>query len=151
MDEMSMRLSELEAETEETVKQTGKLTVMQERDHAMLQKAVTAIEALHEAHKQIIADQEELRTLLHNIQRHLDSLTERADSIDQTADILEDRIAALDETVKILSSDMDNLYEDMNVLSAETRNRGIKLKEDVQRFLWDSTESKYDEESDTMW
>ena len=34
MDEMSMRLSELEAETEETVKQTGKLTVMQERDHA---------------------------------------------------------------------------------------------------------------------
>ena len=39
----------------------------------------------------------------------------------------------------------------MNVLSAETRNRGIKLKEDVQRFLWDSTESKYDEESDTMW
>ena len=151
MDEMTMRLSELEAESEEAGKLIGRLTALQEKDHAMLQKAVSAIEALHEAHKQILADQDELRTQLHSIQRHLDALTDRADSIDETADILEDRIAALDETTKVLSSDTDNLYEDMNVLSAETRTRGIKMKEELHRFLWDSTESKYDEESDTMW
>ena len=109
------------------------------------------MDALHTGQKQLLAEQEELRNLLHAIQRHLDALTDRADAIDETADMLEDRIAALDDTVKVLSSDMDNLYEDMNVLSAETRNRGIKLKEEIQRFLWDSAESKYDEESDTMW
>ena len=109
------------------------------------------MDVLHETQKQILSEQEALRNAVHNIQRHLDTLTDRADSIDETADILEDRLSALDETTKVLSSDMDNLYEDMNVLSAETRNRGIKLKEEIQRFLWDSTESKYDEESDTMW
>ena len=69
MDEMTMRISELEAEAEETGKLIGKLTAIQERDHAMLQKAVSAIEALHEAHQKLLADQEELRSQLHNIQR----------------------------------------------------------------------------------
>ena len=151
MDELSMRLSELESESEEIEKITGKLSAYQTRDHAAIEKNTAAIEAMREIQESILAGQEELRGILRNIQRHLDSLTDRADSIDQTADMLEDRIVALEEVTKVLSSDMDNLYEDMNVLSNETRNRGIKLKEDVQRFFWDSTESRYDDENDTMW
>ena len=61
--------------------------------------------------------------------------------------LIEDHYAALKGEVNALSRDMDNIYEDMNVLAAETRNRSIKLKEQVERYFWDA-ESEDEEEDE---
>lgn len=151
MDELTLRLSELEIQNEELEKQIGRLTVQQERTEALLQKTIAALDLLHGEQQTLRTAHEEQLAVLHTVQRHLDALTERAAGIDETADMLEDRIDRLTEITEELSRDMDGLYEDMNVLSKETRTRTIKLKEEVQRFLWDSEESRYDDEGDTMW
>lgn len=151
MDDLTLRLSELETQNEETEKQIGRLTAQQQQTDALLKKAIETIEALHGKQQQMIEEQAEMRAALHTVQRHLDQLTEQAAGIDETADMLEDRITELRDTTKVLSSDLDSLYEDMNVLSNETRNRTLKLKEDMERFLWDAAEARYDNEKDTMW
>ena len=151
MDDLTLRISELETQNEETEKLIGKLSVRQENTEALLKKTIETIEALHLRQQDMIAEQNDLRASLHTVQRHLDQLTERAAGIDETADMLEDRITELRDTTRVLSSDMDSLYEDMNVLSNETRNRTLKLKEDMERFLWDAAESRLDHEKDTMW
>lgn len=151
MDELTLRLSELETQNEELEKQLGRLTVQQERTEALLQKTIAALDLLNGEQREFRAVQEEQQAILRTVQRHLDQLTERAAGIDRTADMLEDRLDRLTELTEELSRDMDGLYEDMNVLSKETRARTLKLKEEVQRYLWDSEESRYDNEGDTMW
>lgn len=151
MDALELRISELETQAEEAEKKYATLETQQQQTAALLQKTIKTLTVLNDAQQNIRAEQEEMQKELRTVQRHLDTLTSRTDALDETADILEDRAAELRETTDVLSRDMDNLYEDMNVLSAETRKRAVKLKEEIQRFLWDSTESQYDEESDTMW
>ena len=151
MDDLMLRLSELETQNEETEKLVGRLAAQQEHTEALLKKAIETVEALHRQQQSMIAEQNDLRASVHTVQRHLEQLTERAAGIDETADMLEDRITELRDTTKVLSSDLDSLYEDMNVLSNETRNRTLKLKEDMERFLWDAAESRLDQDKDTMW
>ncbi|MBR4200599.1 MAG: hypothetical protein IKQ91_04920 [Oscillospiraceae bacterium] len=151
MDDLMLRLSELETQNEETEKLVGRLAAQQEHTEALLKKAIETVKALHRQQQSMIAEQNDLRASVHTVQRHLEQLTERAAGIDETADMLEDRITELRDTTKVLSSDLDSLYEDMNVLSNETRNRTLKLKEDMERFLWDAAESRLDQDKDTMW
>ena len=140
MDELELRLAELESAQEDLEKDTGKLSVQTERTAALLDNALETLGSLSAA-------QQEMQQTLLNMQRHLDVLTSRIDQLDDTADLVEDHYAALKGEVNALSRDMDNIYEDMNVLAAETRNRSIKLKEQVERYFWDA-ESEDEEEDE---
>ena len=153
MDAESLRLSELETQTEELEKTIGKLTVQQEQTSALLHKTVAAFEALHKEQRAVLERQESMIAEAAKLQEQANLLAERVGALENGTAALNEQTAELQKNVDVLSRDMDNVYEDMNVLSAETRNRGIKLKEEVQRFLWDMTESRYeeDDESETMW
>ncbi|MCQ2407910.1 MAG: hypothetical protein MJ065_05215 [Oscillospiraceae bacterium] len=153
MDVEALRLSELETQTEELEKQIGKLSVQQEQTTALLHKTIAAFEALHKEQRAVLEKQESLIAEAAKLQEQANMLSGRIEALETNTTALNAQAAELQENVNVLSRDMDNVYEDMNVLSAETRNRGIKLKEEVQRFLWDMTESRYeeDDESETMW
>lgn len=128
MDDLTLRLAELESENEEMEKQIGRLSVQ-----------------LRQLQEQQQTAQQQMLGILHTVQRHLDTLTARTDQLDETADLLEDRYASLYKTVKVISHDIDQLYDDMNLLESETRSRAFKLREEIAQYLWDSAEE--DEEA----
>lgn len=123
MDDLTLRLAELESENEEMEKQIGRLSVQ-----------------LRQLQEQQQTAQQQMLGILHTVQRHLDTLTARTDQLDETVDLLEDRYASLYKTVKVISHDIDQLYDDMNLLESETRSRAFKLREEIAQYLWDSAE-----------
>ncbi|HBI86204.1 MAG TPA: hypothetical protein DDX71_08000 [Ruminococcus sp.] len=143
MDELTLRLSELENQVEELDKITGKLTAQLRSTEEKLTQAMRLIESMQDTHHAICDAQKNMFGDVRTMQRHLDALTERTAQLDETADELEDSRDSAAAKIKELSSDIDQLYEDMNVLSSETRTRVHAMNKKMMRFFFDMTGSEY--------
>lgn len=148
MDDLVLRLAELESENEEQEKLIGKLSVQLRQTQELLRETGQSVADIRQQQHAMLAEQKQICNSMRSMQRHLDTLTARTDQLDETADLVEDHYASLYQTVSVLSRDMDHLYEDMNVLASETRSRGVKLKAEIERFLWDQTAADGDDEED---
>jgi chromosome segregation ATPase len=139
MDELTLRLSELENQVEELEKITGKLTVQLRNTEERLTQTVQLINSMQDTHHAICDAQKTMFNELRAAQRHLDVLTERTAQLDETADELEDSRDKTADKIQELSADIDQLYEDMNMLSKETRTRVQAMNRKLVSFFFDAT------------
>ncbi|MCQ2416380.1 MAG: hypothetical protein MJ071_01045 [Oscillospiraceae bacterium] len=141
MDEIMLHFSEVESDIQDLEKQTGKLTVQMDKTASDTENALKLLKELQEQQESMLAE-------IRMMQRHMDSLTSRIDQLDETADLVEEHYQTLNKQLWELSRDVDGIYEDMNVLSSETKKRGVKLQEQMERFLWENAGYIEDEEEE---
>jgi len=151
MDELTLRLSELETQNEGLEKQVGWLTTQNQLQTEAMKRLTERIQSMGEIQLQIRDEQAGQKRRLHSLRKRLEALSERTDALEQTAARLDTEIGKVGGDLQELSGDMDALYTDMNALVKETRNRIGQMRAEMERFFFDAAERKYDDEGDTMW
>lgn len=151
MDDLTLRLSELDMQNEELEKQVGRLSAQVQMQAETLKKLTDHIQNLAISQEEMKTEQAAQKKRLHSLRRHIESLNTRMQTAEDTSAQYAAELNTLTETVRVLSGDMDTLYSDMNALVTETRNRGAQMKAKMEQFFWDAAEQKYQDEQDTMW
>lgn len=151
MDDLMLRLSETESQNEELEKQIGKLTAQMQLQTDAMKRMTEQLQSVVRAQTQMQEEQLLLRKRTRALKKITDSLSDRLQSLGEASAQTRSELNTAKETVKVLSGDMDTLYADMNALATETRNRGAKMKADMERFFWDAAEERYQEGDETEW
>lgn len=151
MDDLTLRLSELESQNEDMEKMIGKLTAQSQLHEEKLQQLSEKLRSVTEAQTEMIQEQLNQKKRMRVFRKRLDELSSKTGAMQDASAKAAEEFSTLQNSVQDLSADMDALYTDMNALVKETRARGAQMKAEMERFFWDAEENRYQNDGDTMW